>query len=63
VGAIRLTPQFMVAMKYDLYYSGDVFGKNEFLKAFFTNCANLGAQVYSEGGSIDALKATLGYNG
>jgi hypothetical protein len=40
----------MVAMKYDLYHSGDVFGKNEFLKAFFTNCANLGAQVYSEGG-------------
>ena len=63
VAAIRLTPQFMVAMKYDFYYSGDVFGKNEFLREFFENCSELGVGMYSEGGSIDGLKSLLGYSG
>ena len=63
VAAIRLTPQFMVAMKYDFYYSGDVFGKNEFLRDFFENCSELGVGVYSESGSIDGLKSLLGYSG
>lgn len=63
VAAVRLTPQFMVAMKYDFYYSGDVFGRKEFLQEFFTNCSELGVGMYSEGGSIDALKTLLGYSG
>ncbi len=63
IATIRLTPQYMIAMKYDSYYLNDVFGKNNFYKQFFENCQTLGVNLYTESGSIDSLKTILGYTG
>ncbi len=63
VAMIRLTPQYMVAVRYDYYYPDDVFGKNKFLGEFFDNCKAIGANYWKESGQLNALKAQLGYTG
>lgn len=62
INMVRLTPQYMVAMRYDSYYPDDVWGKKAFLKEFFDNCAALGFTTYRENGSIEGLKVQLGYS-
>ena len=63
VAMIRLTPQYMVMMKYDMYYPDDPFGKFEFYDAFFASCAKYDIQYVTEAQTIDGLKFNLGYTG
>jgi hypothetical protein len=63
IAMIRITPQYMVAVRYDYYYPDDVFGKNKFLGEFFDNCKAVGANYWKESGQMNALKAQMGYNG
>ena len=61
VGMVRLTPQYMIMMKYDMYYPDDTFGKFEFYKAFFDSCAKYNVTMITESQSVDGLKFSLGY--
>lgn len=59
---VQLTPQYMVAVRFDDYYPGEPEKKHSFLKAFFDNCAKTGLKKYYETKTLDDLKKSLGYS-
>ena len=61
VEAVRITPQYMVAMKYNEYYVNDMLGRKAFLDSFFGNLSSLGIVLYRENADIASLKHLLGY--
>ena len=61
VNMVKLTPQYMFALKYSEYYPEDQTGRYYFLKEFFDNCAAVGINVCAESMNIEQLKYSLGY--
>ena len=61
VDAVRVTPQYMAAMKYTEYYGNDMMSRRTFLETFFNNLSNLGIGLYRESGDVASLKILLGY--
>lgn len=53
---IRLTPMYMLGIKYDEYYFDDESGKKAHWESFFQDCEELGYVYYREGGKLERLK-------
>lgn len=56
---IKLTPLYMVAMKYNEYYGENETKRQLFLKEFFDICERVGLREYKEGYGIGSLKERL----
>ena len=56
---IRLTPMYMMGIKYDDYFPEDEEGKKRFWESFFESCEYVGYTRYRENGDMQRLRRVI----